>query len=175
MVNDNKQIYVKNYRTPESQKEEINKQIKSMVDENIIQNSVSPYNSPMLLVPKRTGNVNKWRLVIDYRQLNKIISPDKFPLPRIDDILDTLGRAKYFSTLELKSGFHQIPLNTDSKKYTALSTNTGHYEFNRLPFGLNISPNSFQRMMSIALSATTPQSAFLYIDERCLKHCMIII
>lgn len=80
---------------------------------------------------------------MDFRQLNKKILGDKFPLPRIDEILDRLGRAKYFTTLDLMSGFHQIELEEDSKKFTAFSSSNEHYELNRLPFGLNISPNSF--------------------------------
>lgn len=79
-----------------------------------------------------------WRLVIDLKQLNKKILGDKFPLPRIEDILDQLGRAKYFSTLDLMSSFHQIEIDDASKQFTAFSTETGHFEFKRLPFGLNI-------------------------------------
>lgn len=174
-LNDQKPTYIKNYRLPESQKNEINEQIQTMLNEGIIQNSTSPYNSPILLVPKKSNSngSKKWRLVIDYRQLNKKITPDKFPLPRIDEILDQLGRARYFSTLDLMSGFHQIPLDKNSKKYTAFSSDKGHFEFNRLPFGLNISPNSFQRMMSIALSGLPPNCAFLYIDDIIVVGCSI--
>lgn len=167
-----KGVYIKNYRTPEIQKAEINAQVGRMLKEGIIQHSTSPYNSPILLVPKKSSlDEKKWRLVVDFRQLNKQIIPDKFPLPRIDEILDHLGRAKYFSTLDLKSGFHQIPLDEPSKRYTAFSTDKGHFEFNRLPFGLNISPNSFQRMMSIALSGLPPHCAFLYIDDIIVVGC----
>lgn len=174
-LNDKKTTFIKNYRIPQTQKAEINMQIQNMLQEGIIQNSTSPFNSPILLVPKKSSSPesSKWRLVIDYRQLNKNITPDKFPLPRIDEILDQLGRAKYFSTLDLMSGFHQIGLEANSKKYTAFSSDTGHYEFNRLPFGLNISPNSFQRMMSIALSGLPPQCAFLYIDDIIVIGCSI--
>ena len=108
---------------------------------------------------------------MDFRQLNKKILPDKFPLPRIDTILDQLGRAKYFSTLDLMSGFHQIKLDKNSKKYTAFSTPTGHYQFTRMPFGLNISPNSFQRMMAIAMAGLTPELAFVYIDDIIVTGC----
>lgn len=145
-----------------------------MLDDGIVRHSHSHFNSPILLVPKKSSTGDKkWRLVVDFRQLNKTILPDKFPLPRIDEILDNLGRAKYFSTLDLMSGFHQIPLEEQSKKYTAFSSNTGHFEFNRLPFGLNISPNSFQRMMSIALSGLPSECAFLYIDDIIVVGCSI--
>lgn len=99
-----------------------------MLEDGIIEPSVSHFNSPILLVPKKSNNEKKWRLVIDFRNLNKQILPDKFPLSRIDTILDQLGRARYFTTFDLMSGFHQIPLEQDSKKYTAFSTSDGHYQ-----------------------------------------------
>lgn len=167
-------VYIKNYRTPEVHLHEIDKQVNKMLSEKIIQPSTSPFNSPILLVPKKSEKEEKkWRLVVDFRQLNKNVIPDKFPLPRIDEILDHLGRAKFFTTLDLMSGFHQIELEDDSKKVTAFSTTSGHYEFNRLPFGLNISPNSFQRMMQIALSGLPPECAFLYIDDIIVVGCSI--
>lgn len=173
-LNDPSPVYIKNDRTPEVHKEEIKKQVAKMLHEDIIQPSVSPYNSPILLVLKKSStDEKKWRLVVDFRQLNKKIIADKFPLPRIDDILDQLGRARYFSTLDLMSGFHQIELNDESKQFTAFSTDSGHFEFNRLPFGLNISPNSFQRMMTIALSGLPPECAFLYIDDIIITGCSI--
>lgn len=173
-LSDPSPVYIKNYRTPESQRIEIDRQIEKMMSDEIIEPSVSPYNSPILLVPKKsTTGDQKWRLVVDFRQLNKKIIADKFPLPRIDDILDQLGRARYFSTLDLMSGFHQIPLEENSKKFTAFSTSSGHYQFTRLPFGLNISPNSFQRMMAIALSGLPLECAFLYIDDIIVVGCSI--
>lgn len=173
-VNTDSPVYIKNYRTPEVHKEETNTQINKMLDDGIIQSSTSPYNSPILLVPKKSSNSEeKWRLVVDFRQLNKRVIADKFPLPRIDEMLDNLGRAKFFTTLDLTSGFHQIELDKDSKKYTAFSSTSGHYEFNRLPFGLNISPNSFQRMMTIALSGLPPECAFLYIDDILVVGCSV--
>lgn len=173
-LSDNTPVYIKNYRSPEIHRQEIITQVDKLLTDNIIQPSVSPYNSPILLVPKKsTTDTKKWRLVVDFRQLNKRIVADKFPLPRIDDILDQLGRAKYFTTLDLMSGFHQVELEEDSKQYTAFSTPSGHFEFNRLPFGLNISPNSFQRMMTIALSGLPPNIAFLYIDDIIVVGCSI--
>lgn len=102
--------------------------------------------------------------MVDFRTLNKKIVDDKFPLTRLDDILDKLRGARYFSTLDMTSSFHQIPLDNVSRKLTAFSTNKGHYQFKRLPFGLKISTNSFQRMLSIALSGLS-ESAFLYVDD----------
>lgn len=167
-------MYIPNYKTIHSQADEIERQVQKMLAEEIIEPSVSSYNSPILLVPKKSEESDKkWRLVIDYRQLNKKIMPDKFPLPRIESILDQLGRAKYFSTLDLMSGFHQIPLEQDSRRFTAFSTNSGHYQFTRLPFGLNVSPNSFQRMMAIAMAGLTPERAFIYKDDIVVIGCSL--
>lgn len=173
-MNDPIPSYIPNYKTIHSQHEEIQSQVRKMLNEKIIEPSVSPYNSPILLVPKKSCNGDKkWRLVVDFRQLNKKVMADKFPLPRIDAILDQLGRAKYFSTLDLMSGFHQIPLDKESRKFTAFSTQSGHFQFTRLPFGLNISPNSFQRMMTIAMAGLSPECAFVYIDDIVVIGCSI--
>lgn len=109
-------------------------------------------------------------MIVDYRQLNIKVKPDKFPLPRIDDILDQLRRAKYFTTLDLMSGFHQIHLHKNSRKYAAFSTCSGHNQFTRLPFGLNISL-SIQRMITIAMARLTSESAFVYIDDIIITGC----
>lgn len=170
---DNIPVYVPNYKQIYSQQPEINSQITQMLNDGIIEPSVSHFNSPILLVPKKSETDKKWRLVVDFRQLNKKLMGDKFPLPRIDSILDQLGRAKYFTTLDLMSGFHQIPLEPESRKYTAFSSPTGHYQFTRLPFGLNISPNSFQRMMTIALSGLSPECAFVYVDDIVVIGCSV--
>lgn len=172
-LNDPSPVYIKNYRLPESQRDEINKQVEKLIDEKLIEASTSPYNSPLLLVPKKSlDGEKKWRLVVDFRQLNKKIVDDKFPLTRLDDILDNLGRSKYFSTLDLTSSFHQIELHPDSRHLTAFSTNKGHYQFKRLPFGLKISTNSFQRMLSIALAGLDTE-AFLYVDDIIIFGCSI--
>lgn len=109
-------------------------------------------------------------MVIDYRQVNRKLIADKFPLPRTDDILDQLGRAKYFSCLDLMSGFHQIELHESSRDNTSFSTGNGSYRFTRLPYGIKIAPNSFQRMMTLAFSGLTP-SVFLYMDDLVVLGC----
>lgn len=128
---DNKPVYIKNYRTPKLQKDEINRQIGKMLENDIIEPSTSEYNSPVLLVPKKSQNGQKaWRLCIDYRHINKHkLIADKFPLPRIDDILDQLGRAKWFSVIDLISGFHQIALDEESRDVTSFSVDSGSYRF----------------------------------------------
>ncbi|XP_067622234.1 retrovirus-related Pol polyprotein from transposon 412 isoform X2 [Eurosta solidaginis] len=110
-------------------------------------------------------------MCVDFRAVNKKLIADKFPLARVDDILDNLGRAKYFSTLDLFSGFHQIPLHPKSRDVTSFSTDRGAFRWKVLPFGLNIAPNSFSRMMSIAFSGISPNQAFMYIDDVIVIGC----
>lgn len=173
-LSDSSPVYIPNYRTIHSQHDEINMQIQKLQRDDIIEPSISSYNSPILLVLKKSeGQDKEWRLVVDFRQLNKKILADKFPLPRIDEILDQLGRARYFTTLDLMSRFHQIPLDPKSRKCSAFSTSSGHFQFKRLPFALNISPNSFQRMMNIAMAGLTPEIAFIYIDDIVIVGCSI--
>ena len=149
-------------------------QVQKLIDDEIVEPSKSEYNSPILLVPKESlpgSNEKRWRLVVDYRQINKKLVADKFPLPRIDDILDQLDRAKYFSCLDLMSGFHQIGLEKKSRDLTSFSTGNGSYRFNRLPYGLKIAQNSFQRMMTFAFSGLKPDQAFLYMDDLVVLGC----
>lgn len=165
-LSDDNPVYIPNYRTPHSQKEEINRQVAKLLENDLIEPSVSAYNSPIILVPKKgTSKEKKWRMCIDYRQVNKKLIADRFPLPRIDDILEGLGKAKYFSIMDLYSGFHQVPLSQESRDVTSFNTSSGSYKWKVLPFGLSISPNSFQRMMNIAFAGLTPEKAFLYVDD----------
>lgn len=173
-LSDNDPVYIKNYRIPHAHKAGINEQVKKLVSDGLVEPSISEYNSPLLLVPKKTlpnSTQKRWRLVVDYRQINKKVLADKFPLPRIEDILDQLGRAKYFSCLDLMSGFHQIELDRESRDITSFSTENGSYRFTRLPYGLKIAPNSFQRMMTLAFSGLEPTKAFLYMDDLIVIGC----
>lgn len=160
-------IHTKQYRFPAIHKEEINKQIKDLLDNEVIQPSVSPYNSPLWIVPKKPdskGN-KRWRMVIDYRQLNEKTIGDAYPLPNIVEILDQLGSAKYFSVFDLASGFHQIPMHESDAPKTAFSTPHGHYEFNRMPFGLKNAPATFQRLMDQVLTGLQGNELFVYLDD----------
>lgn len=166
-VTDNRPINNKSYRPPEKHKEEIDRQVKEMLEKNVIEDSNSPYNSPIWMVPKKldASGKQKWRLVIDFRKLNEKTHLDAFPLPNIDDILDHLGNAKYFSALDLASGFHQIPMEEQSKKFTAFSTPDGHFQYKRMPFGLKNAPSTFQRMMNLAFKGLVGKNCFIYLDD----------
>lgn len=160
-------ISTKQYRFPPIHKEEINKQIEALLQNGTVTPSNSPYNSPLWIVPKKPdsqGN-KRWRMVIDYRKLNEKTIGDAYPLPNINEILDQLGGAKYFSVFDLASGFHQIPMSEKDAQKTAFSTPHGHYQFERMPFGLKNAPATFQRLMDNVLTGLQGQELFVYLDD----------
>lgn len=160
-------IYVKSYRYPEVHKEEVDRQIKEMLEQNIIRHSESPYSAPIWVVPKKqdASSIQKWRIVIDYRKLNNITITDKYPIPLMDEILDKLGRSIYFTTLDLTKGFYQIEVEPKDRHKTAFSTRNGHYEFVRMPFGLKNAPATFQRLMNTVLDGLIGKNCLVYLDD----------
>ena len=127
--------------------------------------SKSPFASAIVLVSKKDGT---YRMCIDYRKLNAITKKDAFPIPRIDDSIEKLGAAKYFTSLDLTSGFWQIPLTERAKEKTAFVSAGGLFEMTRMPFGLCNATATFQRMMSKALGRISNKYGNLvlcYIDD----------
>ena len=105
------------------------------------------------------------RFCVDYHRLNAIARKDVYPLPRIDDILDTLGQSKYFSTLDLSAGYWQTELDTKSREKSAFTTHCGLFEFNRMPFGFCNAPVTCQRLMQSVLAGLEGRICFVYIDN----------
>ncbi|XP_057329925.1 uncharacterized protein LOC130670528 [Microplitis mediator] len=160
-------VFTRQYRYPQTLRGEINQQAKELEEQGIIVPSISPYNTAVWIVPKKPdsqGN-KKYRLVLDFRPLNEKTIGDAQPLPLITEILEQLGGAIYFSTLDLKSGYHQVEVDPADRHKTAFSTAFGHFEFSRMPFGLKTAPATFQRIMNIVLSGLQGIEVFVYLDD----------
>lgn len=165
---DNEPIYSKLYSYPMGLSDFVNKEIKDLLKSGIIRPSRSPFNNPLWVVDKKgydeEGNKKK-RLVVDFRKLNDKTIDDKYPIPDITNILSNLGKGKYFTTLDLRSGFHQILLAEKDREKTSFSVNNGKYEFCRLPFGLKNAPSIFQRAIDDVLRENIGKFLHVYVDD----------
>lgn len=149
-------------RIPYAHRDESARQIDEMLENGIIRESTSAWSSPIILVKKKNGEL---RFCVDYRKLNAVTVGHAHPLPRIDDILDSLGDSQYFSTLDLKSAYWQIPVDEKDRHKTAFVTQSGLFEFNRMPFGLSTAPTTFQRAMDLVLSGLSYIICLCYLDD----------
>ena len=149
-------------RLPWAARESTRQLVDEMKQQGVVEDSTSPWSSPIVLVKKKDGST---RFCVDYRKLNAVTEKDPYPLPRIDDTLDALGGAKYFSTLDLCSGYHQLPMADVDKEKTAFSTPDGHYQFTVMPFGVCNGPSSFQRLMAVVLRGLQWRTCLVYLDD----------
>ena len=173
-------IRLRPYRAPQVQKETIEKHIDDMLTRNVIQPSVSPWASPVVLVSKPDGST---RFCCDFRKLNRVTKKDSYPLPLISESLEALSGTQYFSTMDLMSGYWQVELDPQAREKTAFITHAGLYEFITMPFGLCNAPSTFQRLMECVLRGLTWQIALIYLDdvlvysrtfEEHLKHLRLV-
>jgi hypothetical protein len=133
-----------------------------MIKANRIRESYSPWASPVTLAKKKTNN---YRFCIDYRKLNSVTKPDAYPLPRIDELLERYQTAKWFTSMDLASGFHQVEMSEEDKEKTAFICSEGLYEFNVMPFGLRNAPGTFQRLMDKVLKDYIGDFVEVYVDD----------
>lgn len=155
-------IYQRAYRVPYSLRDEMERQVQGLLEKDIIDYSKSPWGSPALLVQKADGS---YRFVIDYRKLNSVTRVDPYPLPNIQETLSQLGSAKYFSVVDLASGFWQIEMDKEHREKTAFNTPSGHYEWKRMPMGLVNSPAVWQRTADVILMGLLGKKCFVYMDD----------
>ncbi len=150
------------YRMSPKELDELRKQLNDLVEHGFIQPSKSPFGAPVLFVKKKDGSM---RMCVDYRALNKITIKNKYPLPRIDELFDRLRGAKWFSSIDLYSGYHQVRIHPEDVPKTAFRTRYGHYEFCVLPFGLTNAPATFMNLMNDVLRPHLDSSVVVFIDD----------
>ena len=158
---DNKPVRLPPYRLPQAYRQEVQDELREMLAQGIITQSTSDWASPIVLVKKKDGSL---RLCMDYRRLNAKTKVDAYPMPRIDDLIDNLGKARYISTLDLSRGYWQVPVEKTAQEKTAFVTPFGLYQFKRMPFGLQGAPATFQRMMDRLLNGLGDY-ANAYLDD----------
>ena len=149
------------YRIPYSYREMVQEEMREMEEKGVIEKSTSEWASPMVLVGKQDGSM---RVCVDFRCLNEVTPMDAYPMPRVDELIDKLGSARYVTTLDLSRGYWQVPVAEESRPLTAFVTPYGLYQFRVMPFGLNGAPATFQRLMDEVLRGLEGFSA-AYIDD----------
>jgi len=150
------------YRLSATELAELKKQLEELMKAGFIQPSKSPFGAPILFVKKKDGSM---RMCVDYRALNNITIKNSYPLPRVDELFDRLQGAKYFSKIDLRSGYHQIRIDPGDVPKTAFRTRYGHYEFLVLPFGLTNAPGTFMHLMHQAFRKYLDDFVLVFLDD----------
>ena len=150
------------YRMAPVEMKELAAQLQDLLDKGVIRPSVSPWGARVLFVKKKDGSM---RLCIDYCELNKLIVKNKYPLPRIDDLYDQLKGTKYFSKIDLRSGYHQLKINLEDIPKTTFRTRYGHYEILVMTFGLTNAPTAFIDLMNRIFKKYLDKFVIVFIDD----------
>ena len=149
-------------RVPPYQRDVIDQQLGELLTTGRIEPSQSPWSSLAVLARKHDGT---YRMCIDYRKLNQLTQKDAMPLPREDDVLEALGGAQWFSSLDLASGYWQMQVKEEDRPKTAFSTHKGQFQWRVMPFGLTNEPANLNRLMTLALSVLTWTHCLVYLDD----------
>ena len=149
-------------KLPLAQQEAERVEVQKLLEHGIIEPSISPWSSPIVLVKKKSG---EWRLCVDFRKVNALCKRDAFPLPNIGQCLDSLGGNSWFSTMDLAMGYHQMSIAKADRDKTAFSTSLGLFQFCRLPFGLAAAPSEFSRLMGEVLRGLQYKECCLFMDD----------
>lgn len=149
-------------RIPFAKRPLVSEMVNELLVSGIVVKSNSPYTSQLVIVKKNNGED---RMCVDYRPINAITVKQPFPMPVIEELLAKLAGNRYFTTLDFMSGYYQIPVHNDSRKYTAFDTHEGHYEFTRMPFGLVNAPGVFQECINSLLARVPKGEAIAYLDD----------
>jgi hypothetical protein len=150
------------YRMSPAELDELKVQLKELIDSGFIQPSKSPYGAPVLFVKKKDGTM---RMCVDYRELNRITIKNRYPLPRVEELFDRLRGAKYFTKIDLRSGYHQVRIHPDDIHKTAFRTRYGHFEFLVLPFGLTNAPATFMHLMQSIFGPHLDDFVIVFLDD----------
>lgn len=160
-------IFTRQYRLPEMQKQEILRQIDELEKKGVVEKSDSAWNSPVHLVPKKDSKdgEKEQRMVVNYSKLNAVTIPHTYPIPLIDEIIDQMNGAQFFTTLDVKGAFHHIPMHESCREYTSFSTAFNKYHFRSNPFGLVGSPYTWLRAIHTILEDVMGKNVFVYVDD----------
>ena len=163
-------VHYRPYRLAQVERAKVREKIQSLLASGVIRESESEYASPIILIPKKNGDV---RMCVDYRALNRSTVKDRYPMPLVSDQLDRLAGKCYFTTLDLAQGYHQVPMHPDSVPKTAFVTPDGHYEYLRVPFGLANAPAVFQRVINKMLGDLQNGAVLAYMDDLLIPSATI--